>query len=131
MNSGTIGGIGIGRGNAVLGENLLRCHLIHRKSHMIWDGTGYVAVGRQVLILRHFLHHYRLWMETVSETSNIKSTFKLLIAQETLTDYDRFKPRPVLVFKRRCIRISGKPQDNRIFSQSLHFNTTITSRPVA
>jgi hypothetical protein len=34
-NGGAVGGMKIGRGNEVLGENLPECHFIHNKSHMI------------------------------------------------------------------------------------------------
>jgi hypothetical protein len=31
---GAMGGMRIGRGNEVFGENLPRCHFVHNKSHM-------------------------------------------------------------------------------------------------
>jgi hypothetical protein len=34
-NYGAVGGMRIGRGTEVLGENLPQCHFVHYKSHMI------------------------------------------------------------------------------------------------
>jgi hypothetical protein len=31
---GAVGGMRIGRGNEILGENLPQCHFVHHKSHM-------------------------------------------------------------------------------------------------
>jgi hypothetical protein len=31
---GTVGGMRIGRGSEVIGENLPQCHFVHHKSHM-------------------------------------------------------------------------------------------------
>jgi hypothetical protein len=31
---GAVSGMRIGRGNIILGENLLICHFVHHKSHM-------------------------------------------------------------------------------------------------
>jgi hypothetical protein len=40
-----IGGMRIGRGTEVLGENLPQRHFVHNKSHITWARTRAAAVG--------------------------------------------------------------------------------------
>jgi hypothetical protein len=67
---------------------------------------------------------------TISETSHIKSTLKRLIAQEALTDYDRFRSWSILLFKRWWARISARAQYIRIFLSLSSIIRLIMSRPL-
>jgi hypothetical protein len=133
---GAVGGMKIGTGIEVLGQNLLQCHFVHHKSHINWSGnkagmprweagdclssdTPYCPIISDLFILRNNTRLYASIYTAIHVSTHVTSERQSVILTFHTAKACYSVVMPSLCFPSRCYESKQKMAAVEVILESL------------